>query len=236
LLYSLQKSLRSKSLEVLTASTGKQGIQLAREQRPEAVLVDLWLPDIAGLEVIDRIRQNDARPAIVIMTAYATPQTAIEATKRGALEYLTKPIDLHRLRKVVDQAIELGRRQRLAENVDGGKIGPDAPNDGGMGDGPAMPHRAIGPVAPVPVISSSEPLHLVKMIESLIHAGDQDIYRKVCLEVERLVVTAVLKHAKGSQAQASQLLGISRTTLRGKLRALRMAVTKKLLTEPKDCE
>ncbi len=102
-LYSLEKSLRSDALDVLTASTGKEGIELAERQRPDAVLLDVRLADMFGLDVFDRLRQIDPRLPIIVITAYATTETAIEAMKRGAFEYLLKPVDFHRLREVVDQ-------------------------------------------------------------------------------------------------------------------------------------
>jgi two-component system nitrogen regulation response regulator GlnG len=67
------------------------------------------------------------------------------------------------------------------------------------------------------------------LTNSLLWAGEPDIYRRVCLEVDRAVVNTVLRHVKGNQVQASELLGISRTTLRAKLRTLGMTVEKQLL-------
>src|SRR5262245_7890557 len=108
-LYSLEKSLRSEALEVLTAATGKQGIELAESCRPNAVLLDVHLTDMCGLDAFDRVRQIDPRLPVIIMTAFGTTETAIEATKRGAFEYLLKPVDLHQLRDAVGRAVELNR-------------------------------------------------------------------------------------------------------------------------------
>ena len=98
-LYSLAKSLQSDTLEVFTASTGRGGIELVQQRRPDAVILDVRLADMSGLEVFDRIRQIDPRLPIIIITAFATTETAIEAMKRGAFEYLLKPVDFHRLRR-----------------------------------------------------------------------------------------------------------------------------------------
>ena len=108
-LYSLVKSLQSDALEVFTAQTGREGIALVERQRPDAVILDVRLSDLSGLEVFDRIRQIDPRLPIIVITAFATTETAIEAMKRGAFEYLLKPIDFHRLREVVQRALELSR-------------------------------------------------------------------------------------------------------------------------------
>jgi DNA-binding NtrC family response regulator len=79
-------------------------------------------------------------------------------------------------------------------------------------------------------------LHVARMVERLLHEGESDIYRKVYQEVDRLIINMALNHVKGSQAQASQLLGISRTTLRAKLGALGLTVVRRLLPESEDLD
>src|SRR5262245_51980227 len=88
LLYSFKKWLESDTLEVAVAQTGREGLELARQFRPDAVILDVRLTDTSGLEVFDRIREFDARLPVIIITAYAATETAIEAMKRGAFEYL----------------------------------------------------------------------------------------------------------------------------------------------------
>jgi two-component system nitrogen regulation response regulator GlnG len=72
---------------------------------------------------------------------------------------------------------------------------------------------------------------VAQLTAGLLRAGEPDIYRRISLEVDRVVMNTVLRHTKGNQARASELLGISRTTLRAKLRALGMTVEKQLLPE-----
>src|SRR5262249_32541609 len=108
-LYSLAKSLQSDTLEVHTAQTGREGIELVERRRPAAVILAGRRSDMSGLEVFARTRQIDPRLPIIIITAFATTETAIEAMKRGAFEYLLKPIDFHQLREVVQRALELSR-------------------------------------------------------------------------------------------------------------------------------
>lgn len=80
--YSLEHSLGSESLEIITAATASQGIELVRSRLPDAVLLDVRLPDLPGLEAFDKIREIDPRLPVIIMTAYSTTDTAIEAMKR----------------------------------------------------------------------------------------------------------------------------------------------------------
>ena len=101
--YSLVKSLQSDSLEVVTAATAGQGIQAVRSQSPDAVILDVRLPDMSGLDAFDEIRRIDPRLPVIIITAFSTTETAIEAMKRGAFEYLLKPVDFHHLRELVIQ-------------------------------------------------------------------------------------------------------------------------------------
>jgi nitrogen regulation protein NR(I) len=108
-LYSIEKSLQSEELEVVVAQTGRQGVELVEQLRPDAMILDVRLSDMSGLEAFDQIRQIAPRLPVVIITAYASTETAIEAMKRGAFEYLLKPVDLHQLREVVGRALELSR-------------------------------------------------------------------------------------------------------------------------------
>jgi two-component system nitrogen regulation response regulator GlnG len=74
-------------------------------------------------------------------------------------------------------------------------------------------------------------LDLNQLVQSLLQDGQPSIYGKIYLEVDRIVLREVLRHVKGSQVQASQLLGISRNTLRAKLGSLGLAVQKQVVPE-----
>jgi two-component system nitrogen regulation response regulator GlnG len=90
--------------------------------------------------------------------------------------------------------------------------------------------------APPPPAAESAALDVAQLTLGLLRAGEVDIYRRVCLAVDRVVVETVLRHARGNQVQASELLGISRTTLRAKLRGLGMTVEKSLLPDGNSAE
>ncbi len=147
-LYSIQKWLQSDSLEVTGARTGRQGIELTRELRPDAVILDVRLADTSGMEVFDRIREFDPRLPVILITAYAATETAIEAMKRGAFEYLLKPVDFHQLREVVQRALELSRFRHVPAVF--GEEEPAADAERIVGRSAAMQevYKAIGRVAP----------------------------------------------------------------------------------------
>jgi two-component system nitrogen regulation response regulator GlnG len=146
--YSIKKRLESETLEVEVAETGRQGIDLARQLRPDAVILDVRLGDMSGMEVFDRIREIDPRLPVVVITAYAATETAIEAMKRGAFEYLLKPVDLHQLYEVVQRAVELSRFRHVPAVF--GDEPPAGDAEPIVGRSPAMQevYKAIGRVAP----------------------------------------------------------------------------------------
>jgi two-component system nitrogen regulation response regulator GlnG len=74
-------------------------------------------------------------------------------------------------------------------------------------------------------------LDVANLAQAMIEAGEEDVYRRVCLEVDRIIMDVVLRHTRGNQLQASEVLGISRTTLRAKMRALGLGIEKHLLSE-----
>lgn len=80
--------------------------------------------------------------------------------------------------------------------------------------------------------AAEETLDVAQLVRQFLRQGESDIYRKVGIAVDRAVMEAVLRHTKGNQAKASELLGISRTTLRAKLRVLGVAIEKQLVSEP----
>ena len=86
------------------AESGEEGLRLAEELGPDVAVVDIRLPGIDGLEVLQRLRELSPGTEVVIMTAHASVSSAVEAIKRGAFDYLTKPLDLEELRVIVDKA------------------------------------------------------------------------------------------------------------------------------------
>jgi two-component system nitrogen regulation response regulator GlnG len=96
-------------LEVLTAPTAAEGLELARQRRPDVAVLDINLPDLPGLEVLRRLREVDARSPVIFITGHSTTDTAIEAMKLGAYEYLLKPLELPQLRAVVNKAVAISR-------------------------------------------------------------------------------------------------------------------------------
>jgi two-component system, NtrC family, response regulator HydG len=106
----LNRALTRLGYEVRTAASGEAGVKAYLEDPAELVLTDLKMGDLDGIEVVRQIRAEDAGAVIIVMTGYGSVETAVEAIKAGALDYLPKPMDMDHLEIVLRRALE-GRRQ-----------------------------------------------------------------------------------------------------------------------------
>jgi two-component system response regulator AtoC len=90
--------------ETAVAESGEAGIQAAEESGPDVAVVDVRLPGMDGLEVLRRLREVSPTTEVVMMTAFGSVASAVDAMKLGAFDYLTKPLDLDELRVMVEKA------------------------------------------------------------------------------------------------------------------------------------
>ncbi|MFN7990076.1 MAG: sigma-54 dependent transcriptional regulator [Thermoanaerobaculia bacterium] len=107
--------LEKEGYSVRTAGTCAGGLRLVEETSPDLVLTDLRMPDGTGFDILRKTRETSAETPVVMITAYTSTKTAIEALKAGAYDYISKPFDVEELKHVVGKALE---RKRLSdENV-----------------------------------------------------------------------------------------------------------------------
>ena len=134
--YSFRRIFDGSDIELHTASSGEEGLRLIPTVKPDLVLSDIRMAGLNGLETLRRIRQLDPQLPVILMTAYGTTQTAIEAMKLGAYDYLLKPFDVPRLKQLVANALKAARdtRQTVAirpqleqQDYELGVIGRSAP-------------------------------------------------------------------------------------------------------------
>jgi two-component system nitrogen regulation response regulator GlnG len=146
-LYSIEKTFRSDTLEVIGAQSGGQAIELTKRLRPDLAILDIRLSDMSGLDVFYRLRDIDPRLPVIVITAYGATETAIEAMKRGAYEYLLKPVDLLQLRDLVQRALELSRFRHVPTVFNEEELTGNSERI--IGRSPAMQevYKAIGRVA-----------------------------------------------------------------------------------------
>jgi two-component system nitrogen regulation response regulator GlnG len=110
--YSFRHVFAGGGIEVLEAGTAAEGLAQVRERSPDVVVLDLQLPDGSGLNVFRTIHAEDEKRPVVFITAHGTTETAIEAMKGGAFDYLVKPVDLERLSQILQRAFEAARLMR----------------------------------------------------------------------------------------------------------------------------
>ena len=103
----LAKLLKREGYTVQTAQDGKEGLELARDNQWDAILTDLRLPGVDGMEILRFVRKNFPDTPVLIMTAYATVKNAVECLKLGAFNYLTKPFDSSELFHQLNQIEEI---------------------------------------------------------------------------------------------------------------------------------
>ena len=109
--------LEEKGYAVEAAETGRAGVARARTFRPDAVLLDMNLPDMSGMEVIPRVKEAGPGVEIVIITAFGTIRNAVEATKLGAYAYLEKPVDNEELLLTLGRLFEVKALAREVETL-----------------------------------------------------------------------------------------------------------------------
>src|SRR5205085_8221791 len=98
--YSFRRIFDSPEIELTTASSGEEGLKLIPKIKPDLVIMDVRMGGANGLETLRKLRQFDAKLPVIMMTAYGTTQTAIEAMKLGAYDYLLKPFDVPKLKEL----------------------------------------------------------------------------------------------------------------------------------------
>jgi len=111
----LSSHLSRRGCETRAAEDGESGLEAFAAAPPEVLLLDVRLPDLDGLEVLRRVREQAPRAVVVVMTAYDDMKTTVEAVKLGAFEYLVKPLDFVALDLTIDKAFKV---KALEEKVD----------------------------------------------------------------------------------------------------------------------
>ncbi|MBS3759000.1 MAG: sigma-54-dependent Fis family transcriptional regulator [Desulfobacterales bacterium] len=145
---SFARLLTNEKYAVRTAPTGEAGIDEVEQNVPDLLIMDVKLPGINGLKALQAIREVDTTLPVIIMTAYGTMDTAIEATKLGAFDYVLKPFEIPDMLDLIGQALEAGRMMRSRVKMN---VGPEsAQADAIIGRSSSMQqvYKSIGRVAP----------------------------------------------------------------------------------------
>ncbi len=133
----LSSALAQPDVHVYTASDPEDGLDLLHQHHPQIVLTDLVMPHMSGLEVLDRVMEYDPSTDVILMTAHYSSETAVEAIKKGASDYLNKPVSIAALRERVNTLLESARRRQRANQLED-ELLASAEFEGIVGNSPLM--------------------------------------------------------------------------------------------------
>lgn len=136
---SLRGVLSDEGLRVLEAADGREALALLRREQPELVLLDVWMPEIDGIELLRRLQDQPVRPQVIMISGHGNIETAVKATKLGAFDFIEKPFSIDALLQLVNRALE----HRALEHR--------ALTRAAAGDGECMPDGAVADAGPTAV-------------------------------------------------------------------------------------
>jgi DNA-binding NtrC family response regulator len=133
----LSNALAQPGLRFLRRPTLKRDWTLFRNRRPQIVLTDLMMPHMSGMEVLERIVEIDPATDVILMTAHYSTESAVEAVKKGASDYLNKPVSIGPLRERIGTLVEeVRKRQRALQLED--ELRTNSEFEGIVGRSPQM--------------------------------------------------------------------------------------------------
>ena len=149
--YSFQRVLAEEPVEVIGATSGEEGFKLLKKHPLDLILLDVRIGEENGLEILRQIRKEHPRQLVIVMTAHGTAQTAIEAMKHGAFDYVLKPFDVPELLAVLRRALQTAASMEELTAVPAGKKTPEdaGPVPGLIGTSASMQriYKLVGQVA-----------------------------------------------------------------------------------------
>ncbi len=114
----VKDALAQENLEILTTTDPELGLEFVLRRHPQIVLLDLMMPKIGGMELLERILEADPGTNVMLMTGHYSTEAAVEAIQKGAYDYLNKPLSVEKLRQRVDQLIAEARQRRRTLELD----------------------------------------------------------------------------------------------------------------------
>ena len=135
--WSLSERLQADGLQIVEAATGQEAIDVVHRESVDLVLLDYKLPDIDGVTVLRQIKEHDPDVVVILLTAYATVDTAVEAMKTGAYHVANKPFNVDAISDLVAKALETTQLRREVRHLRAEKAQPFAP-ERIVGDSPRM--------------------------------------------------------------------------------------------------
>ena len=147
--YSLKRMMEEK-YSILTAQNGEEALKRVKESSPDLIIMDIKMPGRSGIDILREIKSIDPKSLVIIMTAYGTTETAIEAMKYGAFDYILKPFPIPQMKGLVEKALSL--RRTMKQEVIYASTGGEEIDEGEriIGSSPKMQeiYKIVGQIAP----------------------------------------------------------------------------------------
>ncbi|MFO7982459.1 MAG: sigma-54 dependent transcriptional regulator [Desulfuromonadales bacterium] len=115
--WSLEQNLSKQGYDVTTASSGEEALKLAKEESPDLMLLDIQLPGMNGMEVLEKVKESEEDILVIMLTAHGVLETAVKAMRMGAYDYVNKPFNLDELAIVIKKALETGELKREVQHL-----------------------------------------------------------------------------------------------------------------------
>src|SRR5512139_404847 len=117
--WTLEQHLVKEGYEVATADTAEKGLELIAKDEPDIILLDNRLPEMTGLEMLEKLKVRERGLMVIMITAYGLVESAVKAMKLGAYDYISKPFNLEEITFVIRKALEAGSLRRQVKQLRG---------------------------------------------------------------------------------------------------------------------
>lgn len=206
---SLKGALGDEGYHVATVASGEEGLAKIREETPDVILLDIWMPEMDGVETLKRIKDQNPSQVIIMMSGHGTIETAVKATKLGAYDFVEKPLSLEKLLVLLERATNV--QDLVRENVALRKQIRKNKILIGKSEAMAQLQTAIKQVAPTTgsVLITGENGTGKELVANSIHflskRHDRPFIEVNCAAIpEQLIESELFGHVKGSFTGATQ--------------------------------